>query len=154
MSLADNLALGSNGEPPISRAGFLYPKSIEARARSLMTRFGISAAGPSVRAATLSGGNQQKLILARELAWDPQIVLCCYPTRGLDFAATAAVHEDLRRATSRGTAVVVVSIDLSELLALAGRLIVIQAGRITGETAADEVTAAELGVMLGGGMAA
>ncbi len=94
------------------------------RARSLMKRFGISAAGPGVRAATLSGGNQQKLILARELARDPEVVLCCYPTRGLDFASTAAVHEELRLAAARGAAVVVVSIDLGELLVLASRLIV------------------------------
>jgi simple sugar transport system ATP-binding protein len=119
-----------------------------------MKRFGINAVGAGVRAATLSGGNQQKLILARELARDPEVVLCCFPTRGLDFASTAAVHEELRHAAARGAAVVVVSIDLSELLALASRLIVLQAGRITGEVAADQVTAAELGVMLGGGFAA
>jgi simple sugar transport system ATP-binding protein len=148
------MALSSSGEPLVSRSGILRLKSIESRARSLMKRFGISAAGPGVRAATLSGGNQQKLILARELARDPEIVLCCYPTRGLDFAATAAVHEELRVAAARGAAVIVVSIDLGELLALADRLIVIQAGRITGETAADQVTAAELGMMLGGGIAA
>ena len=154
MSVADNLALSANGEPATSRSGVLYLKSIETRASSLMKRFGINAAGARVRAATLSGGNQQKLILARELARGPEVVLCCYPTRGLDFASTAAVHEELRVAAARGAAVVVVSIDLGELLALASRLIVIQAGRITGEVAADQVTSAELGVMLGGGIAA
>lgn len=154
MSVADNLALSASGQPATSRSGILFLKSIETRARSLMKRFGISAAGAGVRAATLSGGNQQKLILARELARDPEVVLCCYPTRGLDFASTAAVHEELRLAAARGAAVVVVSIDLGELLALASRLIVIQAGRLTGEVAADQVTAAELGVMLGGGIAA
>ena len=154
MSVADNLALSANAQPATSRSGILYLKSIDARARSLMKRFGISAAGPAVRAATLSGGNQQKLILARELARNPEVVLCCYPTRGLDFASTAAVHEELRLAAVRGAAVVVVSIDLGELLMLASRLIVLQAGRITGEVAADQVTAAELGVMLGGGIAA
>ena len=154
MSVADNLALSANGRPSTNRSGILNLKSIETHARTLMKRFGISAAGAGVRAATLSGGNQQKLILARELARDPEVVLCCYPTRGLDFASTAAVHEELRRAAARGAAVVVVSIDLGEILALASRLIVIQAGRITGEVAADQVTAAELGVMLGGGIAA
>jgi simple sugar transport system ATP-binding protein len=154
MSVADNLALSANGQPAISRSGILYLKSIETHARNLMKRFGVSAAGADVRAATLSGGNQQKLILARELTRNPEVVLCCYPTRGLDFASTAAVHEELRLAAARGAAVVVVSIDLGELLALASRLIVLQAGRITGEVAADQVTAAELGVMLGGGIAA
>jgi len=154
MSLADNFALGPAGERTNSRAGLLNLKSIDVRARELMKRFGISAASPSAPAATLSGGNQQKLILARELARNPKVVLCCYPTRGLDFAATAAVHQELRLAAARGAAVVVVSIDLDEILELASRLIVIQGGRITGEVAPNEVTATELGVMLGGGMPA
>jgi simple sugar transport system ATP-binding protein len=119
-----------------------------------MRRFGINAASARAPAATLSGGNQQKLIFARELARNPNVVLCCYPTRGLDFAATAAVHRELRLAAARGAAVVVVSIDLDEILALASRLIVIQGGHITGEVTANQVTAAELGVMLGGGIAA
>ena len=154
MSLADNFALGPRGERTSSRAGLLNLKSIDVRARELMKRFGINAASPSAPAATLSGGNQQKLILARELARNPKVVLCCYPTRGLDFAATAAVHQELRLAAARGAAVVVVSIDLDEILELASRVIVVQGGRITGEVAPNEVTAAELGVMLGGGMAA
>jgi general nucleoside transport system ATP-binding protein len=154
MSLADNLALGVGGEPTSSRAGVLRLRSVYARARELMKRFGINAASPSAPAATLSGGNQQKLVFARELARNPKVVLCCYPTRGLDFAATAAVHQELRLAAAGGAAVVIVSIDLDEILALASRLIVIQGGRITGEVAANEVTAAELGVMLGGGIAA
>jgi simple sugar transport system ATP-binding protein len=151
MSLADNLALNSKGQPAVSWFGILSVRSIENRAHALMKRFGIHAAGSNVPATTLSGGNQQKLILARELSRNPEVVLCCYPTRGLDFAATAAVHEDLRLAAGRGAAVIVVSIDLSELVTLAKRLIVIQAGRITGEVLADQVTAAELGLMLGGG---
>jgi general nucleoside transport system ATP-binding protein len=154
MSLADNLALNSKGPPAVSRSGILSLRSIENRAHALMKRFGILAAGPNVSANTLSGGNQQKLILARELSRNPEVVLCCYPTRGLDFAATSAVHEDIRFAAGRGAAVIVVSIDLSELVTLAKRLVVIQAGRITGELPADKVTAAELGLMLGGGIAA
>ena len=125
ISVADNLALSANGQPAISRLGILDLNMIETRARRLMKRFGISAPHAHAYAATLSGGNQQKLILARELARDPKVVLCCYPTRGLDFASTAAVHQELRFAAVRGAAVVVVSIDLSELIALASRLIVI-----------------------------
>ena len=154
MSVADNLALGVGSEPTSSRLGVLRLRSVYARAQELMRRFGINATSPSAPAATLSGGNQQKLIFARELARNPNVVLCCYPTRGLDFAATVAVHQELRLAAARGAAVVVVSIDLDEILALASRLIVIQGGRITGEVAVNQVTAAELGVMLGGGIAA
>jgi ABC-type uncharacterized transport system ATPase subunit len=154
MSLANNLALNSKGMPAVSRLGILSLSSIESRAQTLMKRFGIQAAGPHVPATTLSGGNQQKLILARELSRNPELVVCCYPTRGLDFAATSAVHEDIRFAASHGAAVIIVSIDLNELVTLARRLIVIQAGRIIGEVMADQVTAAELGLMLGGGIVA
>jgi general nucleoside transport system ATP-binding protein len=153
MSVADNLALGVGSEPT-STLGVLRLRSVYTRAQELIRRFGINAASPSAPATTLSGGNQQKLIFARELARNPNVVLCCYPTRGLDFAATTAVHQELRLAAARGAAVVVVSIDLDEILALASRLIVIQGGRITGEVAANQLTAAELGVMLGGGIAA
>jgi simple sugar transport system ATP-binding protein len=79
-------------------------------------------------------------------------LLCCYPTRGLDFAATRAVHDELRRAASHDAAVVVVSIDLDELVAIADRLIVIQAGRITGEVTTTEALAVDIGLMLGGGV--
>ncbi len=153
MSLAENLALCSRRDSSVSRSGILLPRSIETRAQSLMRRFDIRAFGPAAPAANLSGGNQQKLILARELSRDPEVLLCCYPTRGLDFAATRAVHDELTQAAQRGAAVVIVSIDLVELLELSDRLIVIQAGRITGEVEPDQVSVAEVGVMLGGGIA-
>ncbi len=154
LSLADNFALSAVGDPPVARSGILDAKAIDERAQALIRRFDIRAPAPSVHANTLSGGNQQKLILARELARDPEIILACYPTRGLDFAATAAVHDELLRAADRGAAVVVVSIDLGELFALADRLIVIQGGRIVGETPTHRASAAEIGVMLGGGVPA
>ena len=154
MSLADNLSLGLDDDRISNRAGLLRFDSINKRARELMEGYGISASGPRAPAATLSGGNQQKLILARELARNPKVVLCCYPTRGVDFASTNAVHEKLRFAADQGAAVVFVSIDLDEIIALARQLIVLQGGRITGEIAADAVTASELGVMIGGGIAA
>jgi ABC-type uncharacterized transport system ATPase subunit len=154
MSLADNLSLGLDDGWASNRAGLLRFDSINMRARELMEAYGINASGTQALAATLSGGNQQKLILARELARNPKVVLCCYPTRGLDFAATHAIHQKLRFAAEQGSSVIFVSIDLDEITALAHRLIVLQGGRITGEVAADEVTAAELGVMIGGGIAA
>jgi simple sugar transport system ATP-binding protein len=139
MSVADNLALSANAQPATSRLGILYLKSIDARARSLMKRFGISAAGPAVRAATLSGGNQQKLILARELARNPGRSVLLPDTR-IGLRLDRAVHEEVRLAAARGASVVG-SRSISWTSALTARLIVLQAGRITGEKSRpDQVT--------------
>ena len=152
MSVADNLALGALDDAGVSRNGMLSLSGIEGRARRLMQRFDVRAAGPHVAAATLSGGNQQKIILARELGGGPRIILCCYPTRGLDFAATASVHAELRQAAEAGTAVVVVSTDLTELLALSHRIVVMQGGHLVGELPAAGASAERIGMMMGGGM--
>jgi simple sugar transport system ATP-binding protein len=154
MDLADNLALSEAVAPKVSRRGILRPKAMEREAAGMIARFDIRAAGPKVAAETLSGGNQQKLILARELAGAPDVILCCHPTRGLDFAATASVHDELRRAADRGAAVLLVSTDLGELFDLAERLIVIQGGRIAGEAMTAGVSAEAIGLMMGGGVAA
>lgn len=154
MSLADNLALVSTGEPRVSRHGILRLGVMNERARKLIALFDVRAAGPRVNAETLSGGNQQKVILARELSRSPRLILCCYPTRGLDFAATEAIHNKLRAAADAGAAVVVASIDLEELFLLSDRLLVIQGGRIAGEVLPQNASAEEVGVMMGGGVAA
>jgi simple sugar transport system ATP-binding protein len=154
MSLADNLALASSGEPQVSRNGILRLGVMNDRARNLISLFDVRAAGPRVNASTLSGGNQQKVILARELSRSPRLILCCYPTRGLDFAATEAIHNKLRAAADAGAAVVVASIDLEELFLLADRLLVIQGGRFVGEAMPNSTSAEEVGMMMGGGVAA
>jgi ABC-type uncharacterized transport system ATPase subunit len=152
MSIADNLALCAMDEPAISKYGILRPSGILQRANRLIERFNIRAADPGVLAEVLSGGNQQRLILARELARDPDVILCCYPTRGLDFAACAAVHSELRRSRHRGAAIIVVSTDLDELLDLADRIVVMQGGRIVGERPADRAYTADIGTMMGGSL--
>lgn len=154
MSLADNLALASSGEPKVSRNGILRLGVMNDRARDLISLFDVRAAGPRVNASTLSGGNQQKVILARELSRAPRLILCCYPTRGLDFAATEAIHNKLRAAADAGAAIVVASIDLEELFLLADRLLVIQGGQIAGEAMPESASAEDVGVMMGGGVAA
>jgi ABC-type uncharacterized transport system ATPase subunit len=105
-------------------------RSWEARTRHLLETFDVRAATPAVAAGTLSGGNQQKLVLARELSGSPAALVVENPSRGLDIAATAAVHARLTRARQEGTAIVLYSSDLDELLALADRLIVLHAGRL------------------------
>lgn len=155
LSVADNLALAADGvDPAVSRYGVLNPGAISAHAERSIARFDIRCSGMSTPCSKLSGGNQQKVILARELSRRPKVVLCCYPTRGLDFAATAAVHAELRAAAAAGAAVVVVSLDLSELLELADRVLVMQGGRIRGGGATTDLTEEKLGLLIGGERAA
>ena len=126
MSLAENVALRGAG----ARRGRLDWRSIATATRDLMQRFDVRAPGPGTPARALSGGNQQRLVLARELSDDPALVVADQPTRGLDIRATAEVHARLRAARDAGQAVLVYSTDLDEVLALADRVIVVAGGRV------------------------
>jgi ABC-type uncharacterized transport system ATPase subunit len=131
-SLYENVALRGAG----SRRGRMVWRDIRAETKGLLVAFDILA--PSVRTAagTLSGGNQQKLVFAREMAAAPRVLVAENPTRGLDVQATAAVHGRLRAARDRGTAVVLYASDLDEVLALADRVLVV-AGRTVREVPVD-----------------
>jgi simple sugar transport system ATP-binding protein len=131
MSLTENIVLGRSGDRRWSRGPWLDWRAAGARTVELMASFGIRAAGPGVPAATLSGGNQQRLLLARALDGAPQLLVAENPTRGLDVRATAEVHERLREAARRGIAVVVYSSDLDEVLLLGQRILVVHQGRVT-----------------------
>ena len=123
-TLYENLALRGGGR---ARGSSQWPALVE-RTRQLMAQFDVRAAGPHEQAAALSGGNQQKLVLARELGDLPAALIVENPTRGLDIAATAAVHRQLVAARDAGAAVVLYSSDLDEVLSLADRLIVMYQG--------------------------
>jgi simple sugar transport system ATP-binding protein len=101
-------------------------------------------------ARNLSGGNQQKLIIARELQRDPDVLLAIQPTRGLDVGAIEFVHKELIAVRDAGKAVLLVSFDLDEILDLSDRIVVLYQGRITGEFASGEVSRSELGLFMGG----
>lgn len=126
-TIIENVALRDAG----TARGRLPWGSIERETAELLTQFGVAAGGPRTVVATLSGGSQQRLVLARELAGKPSLLVVEQPTRGLDIAATAAIHERLRAARDGGAAVVVVSADLDELIMLADRLLVMYEGRPT-----------------------
>ena len=126
LSLVENVALHGLD----SRRGLMRWHDVEGHTVSLMQRFGISAAGPGARARTLSGGNQQRLVIARELDRDVDLLVADNPTRGLDLSATAFVHEQLRAAAARGAAVVVHSSDVDEVLSLATRVLVVFHGEV------------------------
>lgn len=126
-SLVENVALKGAG----AREGRMPWLSLRNATSAIIERNDVKAAGASVNARTLSGGNQQKLILGREMSDAPRALVVENPTRGLDFRSTGAVHDSLRAARDSGTAVVVFSSDLDEVLQLASRVIVVQQGRVT-----------------------
>ena len=149
-TLAENLALEDYREPPDSRLGWLFPRRLIARARALIKEFDIRGGGPNTRASTLSGGNQQKVVIAREVHRDPRALLAAQPTRGLDIGAVEFVHRRLVEERDEGRAVLLVSLELDEILSLADRILVMYEGRIVAEYPPD-VSEEELGLAMTGG---
>jgi simple sugar transport system ATP-binding protein len=149
-TLAENLALHDYREPPNSRLGWLYPGRIVRWARTLLKQFDVRGGGPSTRASALSGGNQQKVVLAREIARDPRVLLAGQPTRGLDVGAIEFVHRRLLEARDSGKAILLVSLELEEILSLSDRILVIYEGELVGEYP-PEVTEEDLGFAMTGG---
>jgi simple sugar transport system ATP-binding protein len=130
LSLTENVVLGSRADDPWIRRGRVDWRLARARTAALLSEYEVVAPGPDVPAATLSGGNQQKVVVARELARQPRVVVSENPTRGLDLRAAAAIHARLRAAAAAGAAVLVYSSDLDEVLALAGRVLVASRGTL------------------------
>jgi general nucleoside transport system ATP-binding protein len=148
-TLAENIALHDYKEPPDSRLGWLYPKRLIARARRLLQQFDVRGGGPLTRASALSGGNQQKVVVAREVERDPRVLLAAQPTRGLDVGAIEFVHRRLVEERDQGRAIMLVSLELDEILSLSDRILVMYEGRIVAEYGPD-VTAEELGIAMTG----
>jgi simple sugar transport system ATP-binding protein len=150
MSVAENIFL-NRLEDFTSRFGFLKRKPLVQAARELMTRFDVRAAGPEVPFSALSGGNQQKAVLAREITLPKLLFLiAAQPTRGLDVCAVAAVYGHIRVACARGAAVLLISSELDELIAVADRIVVLYRGRIVGSCAADPRERERIGAMMAG----
>ncbi len=149
-SLAENVALHDFDRSPNSRFGWLRPSSMIARAKRLLKEFDVRGGGPQTAAKALSGGNQQKVVVAREVSNDPRVLIAAQPTRGLDVGAIEFVHRRLVEERDEGRAVLLVSLELDEILSLSDRILVMYEGEIVGEYSAD-VSEEELGIaMLGG----
>lgn len=138
-TLTENLALRLHRTPQFRRGPFLRWSRLRRLTRELMTAFRVTAPGPDARASTLSGGNQQRIVVARELHDDPPLIVAENPTRGLDVAAAAFVHRALRERVRSPdpAAVVLVSTDLDEILALSDRVFVLVRGRLREVPAAE-----------------
>jgi ABC-type uncharacterized transport system ATPase subunit len=149
-SIAENIALHDYDHPPASRFGWLYPKRLIEKAGQLIREFDVRGGGPLTRAGGLSGGNQQKVILAREIDRNPKLLLAAQPTRGLDVGAIEFVHRRLVEERDEGRGVLLVSLELEEILSLSDRILVMYEGRIVGEFPPG-VSEEELGVAMTGG---
>jgi simple sugar transport system ATP-binding protein len=149
LSVADNLLLNRYRDPQFGGL-LLDRRAMLNQARGLMAEFGIRAAGPEAPVRTLSGGNLQRLILARELSIRPRLILAFHPTRGLDVGGTEAVHQLLLRRRRAGAAVLLISEDLDEILLLGDRIAVLHGGEIAGTVETGSVTVETLGLMMAG----
>ncbi|MGI9333359.1 MAG: ABC transporter ATP-binding protein [Gammaproteobacteria bacterium] len=147
----ENAILERAREAPFVRLGWLRSGAARAYARRLIDEFGIHCPGPDARTASMSGGNVQKLILARMFAHSPKLIVANQPTRGLDVGAAAFVHQRLLAARSAGAAVLLITEDLDEAFAIADMITVIHAGRLTRAQPAQELSEREIGMMMTGG---
>jgi ABC-type uncharacterized transport system ATPase subunit len=149
-SIAENIALHDYAKPPTARRGWLFPRRMVERARTLIREFDVRGGGPYTRAGGLSGGNQQKVVVAREIDRDPKVLIAAQPTRGLDVGAIEYLHRRLVTERDEGRAILLVSLELDEILSLSDRILVMYEGEIVGEHT-GEVSEEAIGLeMLGG----
>jgi general nucleoside transport system ATP-binding protein len=148
-TLAENLALHDYRHAPDSRWGWLFPKRLLTRASRLLPEFDVRGGGPSTPARALSGGNQQKVVLAREIDRDPRVLIAAQPTRGLDVGAIEFVHRRLIAERDEGRGLLLVSLELEEIYALADRILVMFEGEIVAEFTPD-VSEETLGLAMTG----
>ena len=149
-TLAENLALREYREKPLSNHGLLSISHMNERARELLKEYDVRGGDPSTLASSLSGGNQQKVAVAREIASNPKLLIAHQPTRGLDVGAIEFVHRRLLEERDKGRGILLVSLEFEEIRALADRILVIYEGEIVGEFPPD-VSEEDLGVAMTGG---
>ncbi|GAB4522041.1 MAG: ABC transporter ATP-binding protein [Anaerolineae bacterium] len=152
-SVAENYVLQDHGRAPFVRGGiFMRFHNIVEACKEAITSYEIKTPGPNVPIKNLSGGNIQKLILARELARKPQVLIAAQPTRGVDIGASEYIHHRLLEERAKGVAVLLISEDLDEVLALADRILVMYEGRIVGEVKRGAFNLEQIGQMMAGSL--
>lgn len=140
--------MGFQDEPEFNSSGLLNQTAINRHCIELMQQFDVRPVAPTLKSAGFSGGNQQKLVIAREMAPKPKILLVGQPTRGVDIGAIEFIHQQIVALRDAGSAVLVVSVELEEILSLCDRILVMSEGRIVGDVAASETDARALGLMM------
>ena len=146
----ESAVLGYEQQSAYSRSGWMLHDRMRAATAQMMQRFDVRPLAPELLSSKFSGGNQQKLVLARELGQTPKVLLVGQPTRGVDIGAIEFIYSQLRAMRDAGCAVLVVSSELDEILALSDRVIVMNQGRVTGELAIADCTEAKLGLLMTG----
>jgi len=150
-TIAENIALHDYAKPPAAKWGWLHPARLVERAGRIIKEFDIRGGGPLTQAGGLSGGNQQKVVVAREVARDPKVLIAAQPTRGLDVGAIEYLHRRIVTERDDGRAILLVSLELDEILSLSDRILVMYEGELAGEHT-GEVSEEQIGLeMLGGG---
>jgi simple sugar transport system ATP-binding protein len=149
-SVAENFILQDHTRQPYCRGIFLDFKQIARQTRQAIEDFNVKTPGQDTPIKNLSGGNIQKLILARELARHPRVLIAAQPTRGVDIGATEYIHNQLLKQRSAGLATLLISEDLDEVRALSDRIIVMYGGEIMGIVNSSEATVEQLGLMMAG----
>ncbi len=149
-TIAENMILREHHKSPFAEKGFLMLKTIAKHSDNLISRFRVKAPSRETKAGNLSGGNIQKVVLAREISRQPRVLIAAQPTRGLDVGATEYVHAQLIEQRRNGTAIMMISEDLDEVMAISDRIAVICEGEIMGIVPRDEATPEKLGLMMAG----
>ena len=149
--LAENAILGVHYREPMSAGGFMNGSAIDKRIREIVDNFDVRPPIPELAAKSLSGGNQQKLIIGREFELNPKLLLVSQPTRGVDIGAIEFIHRKLIGLRDAGSAILLVSAELEEVTALADRLLVMREGKIVGEVDPKVTSNEEIGLMMTGG---
>ena len=152
MTVAENIALQTYYKEPDSKNGILNYNNINAKARKLMAEFDVRGAGELIAGGDLSGGNQQKAVIAREIDRDPDLLIVSQPTRGLDVGAIEYIRKRIIAERDKGKAVIVVSFELDEILDMSDRIAVIHDGKIQGIVTPETTNKQELGVLMAGGV--
>jgi len=136
----------------IAKRGIYDPTVVREKAAQLIDEYEIQTAGPDAPFWSLSGGNQQRVVLARELSADPKVLIAAQPTRGLDVGAIEWMTNGLRKVADSGVAILLISSELEEILQLSDRVVVMFEGRIVGEMARGHVDLEQLGLLMGGAL--
>ncbi|MBW4840982.1 MAG: ATP-binding cassette domain-containing protein, partial [Paenibacillaceae bacterium] len=151
-SVSENMVLETYYQAPYSKGGLLNQRAIDEHAKQLVEAFDVRTPSVETKARSLSGGNQQKAIIAREIDKNPDLLIAAQPTRGLDVGAIEFVHKQLIAQRDQGKAVLLISFELDEIMNVSDRIAVIYEGQIVGEVLPQETNDQELGLMMAGSL--
>jgi simple sugar transport system ATP-binding protein len=147
---SENLIFGYHHQQPFSKSSIMMGKNIFNHSKKIMQDYDVRPQSPFLLTSNFSGGNQQKIILSRELNKDPKVLLVGQPTRGVDIGAIEFIHQRIIDMRDKGAAVLLVSVELDEILSLADRIVVMFDGELVGERVNENVTDREIGLLMAG----